>query len=144
MQGRELLERRTKMLTLKSQGVPLKTIINDFVSEYAVSKQALYKDWRTRKKWASDVAQLNDPALLDELIQGLKQIIPNAWYEYKTNPNPSVKLGALKLAKETYLNLIEIGQSTGQIERVPEKAEVKGKIIVELWHPDDDSNTGES
>lgn len=120
MQGRQLLERRTRMLTLKAQGVPLKTIIQDLSQEQECTPQALYTDWRKRELWATDVAQLDDPILLGELIQGLKQVIPNAWYEYKTNPNPSVKLGALKLVKETYVTLIEVLQSVGRLTKVPE------------------------
>ena len=112
------------MLTLKSQGVPLRTIIEDFIKEFEISEQALYKDWRQRNKWARDIAQIKDPALLDELIQGLKQIIPNAWYEYKTNPNPSVKLGALKLAQQTYVVLVEILQSMGIVEKIPEEMHI--------------------
>jgi len=128
------------MLTLKSQGAKLGTIVNDFTEEYKVSKQALYKDWNKREQWASDVCELDEPALLTELVHGLKQVIPNAWYEYKTNPNPSVKLGALKLAKETYLDILEVLQSIGKIEKVPEKAEITAKvgIIVKMWKPSDE------
>jgi len=131
------------MLTLKSQGVPLKTIIKDFVIDYEVSEQALYQDWRKRNIWARDIGRLRDPALLDELIQGLKQIIPNAWYEYKTNPNPSVKLGALKLAKETYMDLIDILQSMGIVEKMPEKIEAALKVIISptLLSDEDDART---
>ena len=141
MQGRELSRRRLRMLTLKSQGAKLGTIINDFTEEYEVSKQALYKDWNKREQWASDVCELDEPALLTELVHGLRQVIPNAWYEYKTNPNPSVKLGALKLAKETYLDILEVLQSVGRIEKVADKvqAEIKAAIIVKMWKPSDES-----
>jgi len=137
----QILERRPKMLTLRSQGVPLKTIIKDFVREYGVSKQALYKDWKKRNQWAREIARLEDPALLDELIQGLKQIIPNAWYEYKTNPNPSVKLGALKLAQQTYITLIEILQSMGIVAKEPIRIEEKARITVKMWKPEDESTS---
>ncbi len=120
------------MLKLRAQGVTLRTIIDDFISKYSVSEQALYQDWRKRVTWASQVVQLDDPALINELIQGLRQIIPNAWYEYKTNPNPSVKLGALKLAKETYMNIIEVLQSIGIVVKLPEKLEVTGELDLNL------------
>lgn len=124
MRGRQLLERRKRMLTLRSQGVPLRTIIVDLSKEHELSMEALYIDWGKRGKWASQVARLQDPTFIDQLVTGLKQIIPNAWYEYKTNTNPSVKLGALKLLKETYMDIIKTLQSLGVAVKIPSQAEV--------------------
>ena len=124
MRGRKLRERRTKMLTLKAQGVGISKIVEDFSQEYGLHRQTLWKDWRLREQWVQDVINLDEPSLLNELLQGLKQVIPNAWYEYKTNPNPSVKLGALRLAKETYLDIIQVLQSIGKLERMPTVHEI--------------------
>ena len=124
MRGHPLRERRKKMVKLRAQGVPMATIVEDFVGEYHVSPQALYQDWWKRKQWIREVVRLDDPTLIDEMLQGLMQVLPNAWYEYKTNPNPSVKLGSLKLAKDTYKDIIEILQSLGIAIRVPHKLEI--------------------
>jgi len=112
------------MITLKAQGTKLSNIINDFNQEYKISKQGLYKDWNNREKWAAEVVQIDDPVLISELVQGLKQIIPNAWYEYTQGDNTSAKIGALKLVKDTYLNIIEILQSLGKVRRMPMEIEV--------------------
>jgi hypothetical protein len=119
------------MLALRSQGIPLKAIVKDFVREYGVSPQALYEDWRNRMEWADEVARVGDPTLIDEMVEGLRQVIPNAWYEYKTSPNPSVKLGALKLVKETYLNLIEVVQSLGSTHQKSAVREIRLKWLNE-------------
>lgn len=124
MRGRELRERRSRMVTLKAQGVGISKIVEDFSQEYGLHPQTLWKDWRLRDQWIQDVINLDEPTLLKELLQGLKQVIPNAWYEYKTNPNPSVKLGALRLAKETYLDIIQVLQSLGKLTRMPEVHEI--------------------
>jgi len=123
------------MVRLRSQGVPMHTIINDFVHEYHVSPQALYQDWWKRKQWIRDVVRLDDPTLIDEMLQGLMQILPNAWYEYKTNPNPSVKLGSLKLAKDTYKDIIEILQSLGIMVKVPDKLEITASWLNKFSSP---------
>lgn len=136
---RILLERRTKMLNLLCKGVPLRTIVIDFSRDYDVSEKAIYMDWRNRQRWAPQIAQLNDPSLIDELVQGLKQILPNAWYEYKTNANPAAKVGALRLAKETYLDLVKVLQSIGRVEKAPEQLRIEQSIIVKMWKPSDES-----
>lgn len=112
------------MLTLKAQGAKITKIVEDFSTEYGVSESALWKDWKKRRQWVRDVARLDDPSLIDEMLQGLLQILPNAWYEYKTNPNPSVKVAALKIARDTYLDIIEILQSLGMAVKVAEKMEI--------------------
>ena len=138
-----LFERRTKMLRYLAKGVPLRDIIKDFSAEYNVSDKAIYKDHRKMKDWGPQILQLQDDKIIYEMLEGLKQIIPNAWHEYLTGDNTSAKVGALKLAKETYLDLIKVLQSIGRIEKVPEKAEVTAKvgIIVKMYRPDQDEPT---
>jgi len=114
--------------------------VPDFVREYDVSAQALYQDWRKRKMWIRDVVRLGDPTLIDEMLEGLKQIIPNAWYEYKTNPNPSVKIASLKLAKDTYIDIIELLQSLGIIVKVPERLEVIAPWLNKFVSPATNTN----
>ena len=124
MRGRELLERRQEMVKLRSQGVPLKEIIPDFSSKYNTSPQALYKDWKNRKRWIRQVVRLQDPSLIDEMLEGLKQVIPRAWFMYTTTQNDSIKIAALKLATQTYIEIIELLQSLGIVIKVPERLEI--------------------
>ena len=120
MRGRLLLQRRGRMVRLKAKGEDLSEIVKQFHSEYRVSIQALYKDWRNRGTWIGDVARLEDPLLVDEMVEGLKQVITDAWFMYSNSKNESVRIAALKLARDTYTDTIEILQSIGRIERMPE------------------------
>ena len=124
MRGRELLERRQEMVKLRSQGVPLKDIISDFTTKYDCSPEALYIDWRKRKHWIRDVVRLQDPALIDEMLEGLKQVLPRTWFVYTTTHNDSIKIAALKLLKDTYTDIIELLQSLGIVIKVPDQIEV--------------------
>ena len=128
-----LLERRTHMLKLPAQGVKLETIEDDFSREYGVSKKAIYMDWYNRERWTPQIVQLNDPSLINELLVGLKQVISRSRFEatYKDNQQ-SVKLGTLKLVKETYMDIIRVLQSIGKIETVSEKVDVVGKLDDEI------------
>lgn len=124
MRGRQLLERRQEMVKLRSQGVPLRDIITDFTRKYTISEEALYIDWGKRKRWIRDVVRLQDPSLIDEMLEGLKQVLPRAWFVYTTTKNDSIKIASLKLAKETYIDIIELLQSLGIIIKVPDQIEV--------------------
>lgn len=130
-------ERRTKMLRYLAKGVPLRSIVEDFMKEYNVSERAVYKDFEKMSVWGPQVLQLQDDTILYELVGGLKQIIPNAWREYISGDNTSARVGALKLAKETYLDLIKVLQSIGRIQKEPEQSEVRKAIIVRKWSPDE-------
>jgi len=124
MRGRKLAMRRQEMVKLRAQGVPLRTIIEDFHSKYGVTETALYIDWSHRKRWIRDVVRLQDPTLIDEMLEGLKQILPRAWFMHTTSANESIRIAALKLVKDTYIDIIELLQSLGIIIKVPDKIEV--------------------
>jgi len=126
MRGHQLQERRKEMVERKAQGFTLRATIDILLEKWGdrVSERALYKDWTERKKWIRDVARLADPTLIDEMLQGLQAVLIHAWHEHETNPNPSVKLGSLKLAKDTYKDIIEILQSLGIAVKVPAKLEI--------------------
>lgn len=128
MRGRALLERRKEMIKLRSQGVPLKEIVPDFTRKYQVSSEAIYIDWQKREQWIQQVVRLQDPSLIDEMLEGLKQVIPRAWFLYTTTQNDSIKIAALKLARDTYTEIIGLLQSLGIVVKMPDKLEVKEDV----------------
>jgi len=122
--NRALLERRTKMLRLSLTGVPLRLVIDSLSKEYDVKEKLLYNDWERRNIWIPQVVQLNDPTLLHKLLEGAKAVLPKAWLLLEDSENEFVKLGALKLIKDTNLEVLEILQSIGAIEKKPSELNV--------------------
>jgi hypothetical protein len=129
------------MLNYLCKGIPFNQIVGDLATKYEVKPDTIYQDWHRRERWINYVTQLDDPTVINELLQGLRQIIPNAWYEYKQADNTNAKIGALRVLRETYLSIIEVLQSMGKVERVAEKhvlaiaanlAEYEGLVEKEL------------
>lgn len=116
-----LLTRRTEMLDLISKGTPLQDTIAELASKYQVPAKGLYNDWGRRGKWLKQIVRLQDPTLIEQLLRGLQQVIPSAWIQYATGDNSNAKIGALRLIKETYLDLIQTLQSLGIAVKMPEK-----------------------
>ena len=112
------------MVKLRAQGVPLKDIVGDLSTKYETTSTALYIDWKKRKGWIREVVRLQDPTLIDEMLEGLKQVLPRAWFLYTTTQNDSIKVAALKLAKDVYIEIIELLQSLGIAVKVPDQLEI--------------------
>lgn len=114
-----LLERRTKMLHEDLMGIPLKLIVENLEKEFHVNSDALYRDWHRRQKWIPQVVQLDDPTLLHKFLEGAKSVLPKAWFLLQDTENDFVKLGVLKLIKDTNIQVLEILQSVGAVEKKP-------------------------
>lgn len=115
-----LLVRRTKMLNYVSKGVPLQTIVTDLSTEFKRKPETIYKDYERMATWAPQILTLKDDKLAYSLVNNIKQIIPNAWYEYTQADNSSAKIGALRLIMEATLKLAQLLQSLGKMEKVVE------------------------
>jgi hypothetical protein len=116
---KNLLERRTRMLQEHLMGVPLKLIVQNLEEEFGVKAHRLYVDWGRRQKWIPQVVQLDDPTLLHKFLEGAKSVLPKAWFLLQDTENDFVKLGVLKLIKDTNIQVLEILQSVGAIEKKP-------------------------
>ena len=65
--------------------------------------------------------QLDDPTLLPCFLEGARSVLPKAWLLLQDTENDFVKLGALKLIKDTNIQVLEILQSIGVVEKKPEQ-----------------------
>lgn len=128
----QLIERRTEMLDLISKGTPLVDTIKDLAQKYRCPEKTLYNDWGRAKRWAPAIVKLGDPTLLAMLLRGLEEVIPRCWVLSQTADNASAKVGALRLAKETYIDLIHILQSLGIVIKLPEKVKFDVELTANL------------
>jgi hypothetical protein len=118
---KQLLERRTKMLQQHLMGIPLKLIVENLEKESGATAKNLYHDWERRRQWIPQVVQLDDPTLLHSFLEGARSVLPKAWLLLQDTDNDFVKLGALKLIKDTNLEVLEILQSVGAVEKKPQQ-----------------------
>lgn len=118
---KQLLERRTKMLQQHLMGIPLKLIVENLGKESGATAKNLYHDWERRRHWIPQVVQLDDPTLLHSFLEGARSVLPKAWLLLQDTDNDFVKLGALKLIKDTNLEVLEILQSVGAVEKKPQQ-----------------------
>ena len=118
---RQLLERRTKMLQQHLMGIPLKLIVENLEKEFDATSKNLYHDWERRRHWIPQVVQLDDPTLLHGFLEGARSVLPKAWLLLQDTENDFVKLGVLKLIKDTNIQVLEILQTVGVVEKKPEQ-----------------------
>jgi len=132
----QLLIRRTKMLDYISKGIPLHTIVNDLAVAFERKPATIYKDFENMAHWAPQILTLRDDKLAYSLVNNIKQVIPNAWYEYKQADNSNAKIGALRLIMEATLKLAQLLQSLGKMEKVTEAIRFEVK-----WLDDESDET---
>jgi hypothetical protein len=128
-----LLDRRTEMLQQDAKGIPLKLIVQDLSPKYNRSEKQMYSDWERRKKWIPQIVQLNDPTLVHKFLEGARSVLPKAWLLLQDTENDFVKLGALKLIKDTNIQVLEILQSIGAVEKKPIQVDQRILLIKGQW-----------
>jgi hypothetical protein len=121
---KKILERRTQMLRLSLMGIPLDMIIEKLLADYGGEEKRLYTDWERRRQWIPHIVQLEDPTLLHKFLEGARIVLPKAWLLAEDSKNGFVKLGALKLIKDTNLEILKILQSVGAVEKKPTQVNV--------------------
>jgi hypothetical protein len=115
------------MLQQDLLGIPLRVNVASLKEEFDANEMQLYHDWEHRNKWIPQIVQLDDPTLLHKFLEGAKSILPKTWLLFQDTDNPFVKLGALKLIKDTNLGVLDVLQSLGKIAKVAEKVEIEIK-----------------
>jgi hypothetical protein len=121
-----------EMLSLLAEGFLHKTVVVKIAKKYDVTPLAIYKDWERRKTWIWQISGVTDPTLILELIAGMRKVNSKAWHEYRTTPNPSVKLGALKLINKSYKELISL---------LLDHIYVKAEVLKSIQNSEDDQES---
>jgi hypothetical protein len=97
------------MLKLNAQAFPLNMIVNQLSDEYEVSKQAVYKDWRNRASWQTQLLELGDLSqLCRDLYATHKEIYRMAALEFLRGDNSNARVGALRLLRDLNLDFIQM------------------------------------
>ena len=119
-----LYYRRKDMLRFHSRGLKLSDYIEQLAQKHKCSKRALRADFSRRNKWLPQILLLDDTkGLVNELMLTLHEVRAAAWRVFHESDNDSARVGALKLLGESVFRQIEVMQSLGDLEKVPEKRE---------------------
>lgn len=114
----EVFDRRKKILDYLSRGVSKTDIVRDFSIEWGVTQNAIRMDLRRINKWAPQILRIHDgDAILLQLYNNMRLIIPNAWHEYYTADNSSAKVGALRLIMAVTEKLMNMLQQMGVLSK---------------------------
>jgi len=92
------------MLIYHCKGVDLVTIVTDLSKKYEVKKCTIYNDWKRRERWLNEIFDFNLP---QEILYGIKVVVPSAWKEYLSADNSNARIGALRLAMDAYTRIFD-------------------------------------
>lgn len=119
-------------------GVTPSQAIDSVAKKFSSDPESVRRDYTRRKEWARQVTQVDDPAMIYERIASLKEVRNKAWQEYLFYQNiedvvikrdvGNMRLGALKLAQSTEIELIKFLQSVGMVEKAPEKIQATMEV----------------
>lgn len=121
-----LIERRQKMLKLKTAGLSLVKVVKDLSRQYDVSMRAIYLDWQNRKTWLPSLLGMRDPETFClDLLSTHKEIHRLAMMEYFRADNSNAKIGALRLLRDLnndFAEMIVLQDLSSRVEAVEAKA----------------------
>jgi len=134
------LSRRLDLLKMEGNGLLKPEIVEALSEKYGCSKDAVWYDFRTKPTWQLKIAEM-EKALL-RIVNRHDQLYRKAAYQYTQlwKDDHKTSILALNLMRTLNKDAFDIMQSTGKIEKVPEKlqTEIKAAIIVKLWKPEDE------
>lgn len=106
---KRIIERRLRMLDMLTSCTPLNTIVTDISREFRCSRRTVYNDYETRSTWMADILDLdNNPHFLGDIVNRHRTLIWNAVNLYTTSQNDSVRIAALKMARNLNLDLFKM------------------------------------
>jgi hypothetical protein len=123
----DLIERRLKMVRLRSKGLSLAVVVQDLAAEYGKTPRTLYKDWQNRKNWIKPLLGIEDQeALFLDLLSNHYELRRMVLVEYLKAPEGSnARVGCLRLLRDINLDFEEWGIAydlKSRIKALEEKA----------------------
>jgi hypothetical protein len=121
-----LWQRRLDCLKADQAGVSTTVWVAQLALKYGVSEVAIWKDWGKRKKWMPEYVTYLDEAEelyrwfqneLGLLLRELKELMTTAGQD-------TARVSAANSIKDIIFKRLELAQSMGMLERVPDQAEV--------------------
>jgi hypothetical protein len=120
----QLYYRRRDMLRFHSRGLKLVDYIEKLTNKYNCSRRAIESDFSRRNEWIPKILSLDDAkALVNELMLTLKEARTAAWRIFHEADNDNARVGALRFLGDSVFRQIEVMQSLGSLQQVPQRIE---------------------
>ena len=137
------LDRRLKLLKLEGNGLLPSEIVKELSAEFQVTPRTVWYDFASKQKWQPKLVAM-EKALLKTLNRH-DQLYRKVMLAYLQAGDDKTKLVALNLLRGINKDQFDMMQSSGKIEKAPDKAEITAKttttIIWKAWKPEDESTT---
>lgn len=91
---------------------PITEAIRVLASKYKCSEAMLWNDWATQEDWLNEVFEIN-AVLGKKCVAGLMRVVQEGWRMYRLGDNSNARVGALRVAKEGYSEMLEFLQKIG-------------------------------
>jgi hypothetical protein len=120
----QIYNRRKDILRFHSRGLKLSDYIEKLAKKHKCSNRALRNDFTRRHEWIPKILLLdNSKDLVNELMLTLQEARTAAWRVFHEADNDNARVGALKLLGDSVFRQIEVLQSLGEIQQVPQRIE---------------------
>jgi len=112
----------------------LREIAEDQAEEYDMKAKSILNDWYNREEWVDDIFLGTDTPDFEDLVAEKKMTMKEAWDVIEEVKNSDEKpdyghlVRALKQIDKSAEDIIKLLQSHGDIEKEPEKHEVRQRI----------------
>ena len=129
--------RRIDLLKLEGDGFSKPEIVKQLVSEYNVTKQMVYYDFRQRSKWQPALIDFDGKQLILKIKNRYEQIYRKAAYILLIAKSNSEKLAALRTMLDATKALYDATPSKEydkQLKDIKHRWD-QSKIVVKMWQP---------
>jgi hypothetical protein len=140
----QTLERRLELLRLEGNGLTRPEIVEELTQKFGCSKDTVWYDLRTKPRWQPVITEIKQALLT--IINRHEQLYRKASLAYMKAGDNKEKMLAVNLMKNINAESFDMLQSSGFIEKAPDKIESLNKnlTIIRMWQPDDSTTDADS
>jgi hypothetical protein len=129
----ELVDRRREMIKYHVRGIPSKQWIPLVSTQFNISEDRVYSDYRNIKRWLPEMISLKDSeAITNMVFTHLQQALNAAWQDRQTATRETTKLRCLELIGILAQKYLELAQSVGRVEKIADRADTTKKPSKDL------------
>jgi len=103
-----ILERRLKLLELEGLGFSQSEIVQQLANRYDCTLRTIQYDFKNRGKWQPIIDELEPKTSLLKVLNRNRQIYRKASFMYLQANNEAIKLGALRLMRDSNMDLLTV------------------------------------
>jgi hypothetical protein len=140
----QTLERRLELLRQEGNGLTRPELVADLTAKFGCSKDTVWYDLRTKPQWQPAITEIKQALLT--IVNRHEQLYRKASLAYLKAGNNKEKMLAVNLMKNINAESFDMLQSSGVIEKAPDKIESVNKnlTVIRMWQPNDSATPAET